>query len=335
MKKRKTAIIIVTLFTYIIFFGLKSTDALGNNKELLKDAYKQVSSFHKPSITKAIKTYQDILKKNPKNIEALAGIAIAYSTLGIYNKKTKNNYENQFNKAYHYITKALELNDKSIPVKKALSYYYLHLSREKEARKIAREILSKHPKDPEALYILWASNGKNPNDKTIREVLKKNPNLVEARIDLAESLFHRKRRYSQAANEIKKAIKVKDSPLLRDLLGTVYLTQRSHDKAIKEFKKAISLDPTFASAYMNHGISLYYQNKINEGIKKLTKSISLNPRYPESYFYLARSYERKGNRLKSNYYYKKFISMAGGESKYYSMIKLAKKSLTRPTKKTN
>jgi len=324
-------LIISVLISNISTIGAKADDNKDQSK-LLKEAKESFLLFTPQSIGKAIDKYNKVLENNPKNPDAYAGLAQSYSLLGFYNQQVKDDYENEFNKAHSYILKALALDKSNSNVKRALAYYYLHLSREKEAGKIADEILSKNKKDYEAMYISWASGAKHPEDVTISKALEENPEMIEARVDLAQVLFYRKARYSRAAEEVQKAIDIHDSPYLRDLLGNIYVNQHNYEKSADEFKRAMNMDPKFASAYKDYGISLFYKSKINDSIDQLIKSISLNPRFPEAYFYLAKNYERKGNHAKSDNYYKDFLRLAAGESKYYEMILIAKQNLKDDSK---
>lgn len=313
--------------TLLISGALSNSSFADDNDDRLDEARKEMLLFTPSSINKAIENYYKVLETEPDNADAYAGLALSYSMLGHYNKQIKKDYEDEFNKAHSFIVKALQLDKNNRNVKRALGYYYLHLSREKEAGQVAEELLKNDSKDYEALYLSWAADGKNPDSERIHKVLDKKPELIVAHIDLAESYFYRKRKYTRAGEQITRAINVKDSSYLRDFLGTIYRNQHAYDKSIDEFKKSLRMDTNFAPSVMNYGISLYYKNKVNDSISKLARSLELNPRFPETYFYLAKNYQRKGDKAKSNKYYSDFIKVAAGESKYYSMVMMAKKNL--------
>lgn len=324
---RSSLLLALTIFIIGASILWANADEKKDESKLLKEAKESFLNFTPGSINSAIEKYSEIIQQNPKSANGYAGLAQSYSLLGFYNQQVKNDYENDFNKAHDYILKAISIDKNNNNVKRALAYYYLHLSREKEAGKEADEILSKSGKDYEAMYISWASGGKNPDDSRINKVLDEMPEFIEARVDVAQVLFYRKSRYSRAADQVLEAIKEHDSPYLRDLLGNIYITQHNYDKATDEFKKAMGMDPDFAPAYKDYGITLYYKSKINDSIDQLNKSVSLNPRFPEAYFYLAKNYERKGDHARSDNYYKEFLRHAAGESKYYEMILIAKQNL--------
>ena len=64
------------------------------------------------------------------------------------------------------------------------------------------------------------------------------------------------------------------------VLGDIYLYQRQYDEAIKQYKKAMSLNPNEAYMYWYLGRALFFTGKKNEAIPLLRKSMRLHPHYP-------------------------------------------------------
>ena len=65
------------------------------------------------------------------------------------------------------------------------------------------------------------------------------------------------------------------------------------DKAIKAYKKAISLRPDYPDAYNNMGVVLKQKGKYDEAIKLHKKAISLKHDYPEAYNNLGNNFKDK------------------------------------------
>lgn len=321
-------IFVITALTLTLF---STTDVFASkdHKKQMEEAKRSFFLYSPDSLNRSIEIYEQILREDPNNAEAYAGLAESYSLLGNYNFKLKRDYDEYFIKAHENIHKALRIDSSNRNVKKALAYIYLDLSRERDADRVASEILKKYPGDVEAQYISWASNGRNADDPAIQRILRSNPDLIRAHVDYAESLMYRKRSYTRAAEQVNNAIRVHESPMLRNLLGIVYMSHYAHDRAIEEFKRAIRLDPNFGYAYMNYGISLYYKNQYGNSIEMLNRSISLNPRFPESYFFLGRIYQRQGDKASSDRNYGQFIRLAAGESRYHVMVNTARESMNR------
>src|SRR5215204_1440714 len=56
-------------------------------------------------------------------------------------------------------------------------------------------------------------------------------------------------------------------------------TKRDYDEAIREYTKAIELNPQFAEAYYNRGIAYSDKKEYDAAIQDYTKAIELNPRF--------------------------------------------------------
>jgi len=298
-----------------------------------KDFYEQGRSeylkFTPRGFDNAIANYDKALEINPNYAQAYAGLSEVYSFRGFYRYEVKDEYEEYYNKSYQNMKKALQHGPNLKETQRALALNYLHLSREKDAEAAANRVLQMDPNDAESLYIVWAANGKRPNDPGIRNALRINPNLVMAHVDLGTAYFFKTGNYKKAAAHFKKAVELADSPQLHNYLGTVLRTQGYYPRAISEYMRALELEPNFAPAQMNLGITLYYMNKFNESIAKEKKAIALNPNYPDAYFFLARSYEATNNPKRAIKNYKIFLDLVSDQQSYSSYAATARKNLSK------
>jgi superkiller protein 3 len=290
---------------------------------------KEYLKFTPQGFNSAIQNFTKALGVDPNFAPAYAGLGEVNSFIGFYRLEVKDDYEKFFNQAYHNILKALEYGPNLLETQRALAINYLHLSREDDAEAAANRALQMNPNDAESYYVIWAANGKKPSDQSIRKALILDPNLVMAHVDLATAYFFNTRDYNKAADHYKKAVELADSPQLRDYLGTTFRSQGYFPRAIAEYQKAIDLDPNFAPAYMNLGITLFYMNKFNDSIERERKAISINPRYPDSYFFLARGYEATNKPQMAIKNYNVFLDLVSEQENYYGYIATAKKSLAK------
>ncbi|HEC56454.1 MAG TPA: tetratricopeptide repeat protein [Candidatus Syntrophoarchaeum butanivorans] len=76
--------------------------------------------------------------------------------------------------------------------------------------------------------------------------------------------------------------------------GLVYAEQEKYDEAIKDFDKAIELNPDDAEAYHNRGIAYTKLGEYDEAIKDFDKAIELNPDDAEAYHNRGNAYARLG-----------------------------------------
>ncbi|MGI9534624.1 MAG: tetratricopeptide repeat protein [Thermodesulfobacteriota bacterium] len=321
---------LLIIFVFSLFFS--SNVLAGSEVKNYKDARKAFFSFNPDRLNKAIEYYNKTLAENPNDANALAGLSETYSLLGFYKKDVHDNYENEYNLAYDNILKAMKIDKENINVKRALAYNYLYLSREKEAAVIAKEILSKKPDDYESMYIFWSAKGQKIDNPNIHKALRNQPELVIGYVELAKSYFYKKRKYTKAALQIEAALKQSDTPYLRDLLGTIYRTQRSLKKSIEQYEEALKQNGNFPPALKDLGISLFYKGSSQESVAMLKKSITLNPTFPDAYFYLASNYQRMGNKELARVNYTTFIKEASDQMRYIFLVKKAKTNLNQINK---
>jgi adenylate cyclase len=94
----------------------------------------------------------------------------------------------------------------------------------------------------------------------------------------------------------KKAQAIDDTiPDVHNLLGSIYLIQRQHEKAIAEGQKSIELDPNSALSYALYSQTMYYAGDPDEAIASAEEAIRLCPNCPAWYLIpLGRAYRLAG-----------------------------------------
>ncbi len=102
--------------------------------------------------------------------------------------------------------------------------------------------------------------------------------------------------FKRAHELARKAAALDDkSASVQILLGTIYLFQREHDKAIAAGKRAISLDPNFSIGHAHLAQIMFFSGHFEEAIALTEKAMRLSPYYPAFYLSpLARSYAFRG-----------------------------------------
>jgi len=294
---------------------------------LYKQGKVEFLRFTPEGFQQAIALYNKAIGVDPKYAQAYAGLGEVYSFIGFYRYQVKDDYEKFYIDSYKNMEKALKLGPDLEATQLALAYSYFHLSREKEAIAAARNVLAKNPNNAEAYYVLWAASGGNPNAPEIRKALELNPNFVPAHVGLGDAYFQKKRSFGQAATHYKRAVELAASAQLHNYLGTALNYQGYFPQAVKQFQKAIELNPNYAPAYMNLGITYYYMKRFNESVASETKSISLNPNNPEAYFFMAQGYERQNNRPEAIRNYRKFLEISLGQDRYNGYADTAKQRI--------
>ena len=84
--------------------------------------------------------------------------------------------------------------------------------------------------------------------------------------------------------------------------GITYGKKGELDHAIVDFTKAIELNPNYADAYYNRGVAYSNKGLVDRTIKDYTKVIALNPNYANAYYNLGRVWLhlREWEKAKSN-----------------------------------
>jgi adenylate cyclase len=84
--------------------------------------------------------------------------------------------------------------------------------------------------------------------------------------------------YKRALEFAKKALTLDEKDAIaHGLLGTIYLLQRQHEKAIAEGQKAIALDPNYADGYAMLSQIMRYSGRFEESLTLIEKGIRLSP----------------------------------------------------------
>lgn len=91
--------------------------------------------------------------------------------------------------------------------------------------------------------------------------------------------------------------------------GMEFLDEGNFDMAISKFTKAIEIDPNFAFAWDNLGISYRKTNQYQEAIKAYKKSLEINPKGRLPLMNIAVTYNLNKEFEAAILYYKKFINL--------------------------
>ena len=103
-------------------------------------------------------------------------------------------------------------------------------------------------------------------------------------------------------------------------LGAAYDFKGMPNRASHYYEKAISVDASFAPAYVGLAISLHKKNKTSDAIKNLEKAIALDPSEADAYYNLAQIYEDQGFWGKAASNYKSAIKLSPQPERYQERL---------------
>lgn len=246
----------------------------------------------------AVDLYQQVLNSEPDNVEALAGLGMAYARL------MKNDAaDEQFAKALQLDpNNAVSHCGKAVVFLNRLETAADATERKKLLRDAGRECnkaLDADARVVEAHYLLG---------KVYRE---------EGRFDLAEQAFtgatrldpdysnafaalgavqSQREEYAQAAESLKKAISLNaNNSLAYFARGEMYAKQGQPDRAVKEYNMSIYKNPNHDFVHIALGKADESLGDHVAAIREFEEALKVKPNNPDAYLCLVDSYESRGD----------------------------------------
>lgn len=169
---------------------------------------------------------------------------------------------------------------------KELRYGKSLIERDKrhEAKKIIDNIIKNSKSDDaiaEALYfsVIWGFAG---NDRETLEKLKAYYPKFK-RLNHLESIVKKRE-----AEKERKRLEAMITPSGYTRSGIDWHEKRDHDRAIRDFNKAIELDPKYAKAYYWRGLVWFWEDDYDRAMKEFNKVIELGKEHSsDAYYYRA------------------------------------------------
>jgi TolB-like protein/Tfp pilus assembly protein PilF len=153
---------------------------------------------------------------------------------------------------------------------------------------------------------LWNKRTREGNEQAIilfEDALKIDPDSARATAGLADCYFiagdwrfmDPEEGHAKAKQLVKRALELDNTlPEAYATLGMLYYREHDYDKAEMELKKAISLNPNYATAHLWYSIVLRDICRLDEGIEEGKKANELDPLDPNAMFHLVVSYYYAG-----------------------------------------
>jgi len=261
-------------------------------KKLLGQAYMISKDYEK-----AISRYREILKKNPKDIEARIAIADIFS----WNK--------EYDKAIKEYEEVIKINPDNIAAKEKLATVYKWKKDYKKAEKLYKEVIRHDPKNlkayaslgeiftwqkkyRDAVYYLEIALSKKKEEDLLllygqallysqdykearvifKRMLEENPENIDARVCLADTYAYTKN-FKKAIKLYKETLDKKDSPLIKEKLADVMSWDKQYmasEKLYDEIIKETGSDKVRLQKARMLGWARKYQKALKE-YKKLAK----------------------------------------------------------------
>lgn len=147
-----------------------------------------------------------------------------------------------------------------------------------------------------------------------KKSLDLDPMLAEAHTAAAYPEHHYTWDWAAAEREYKKAVSLSPSYPTAHLRYAEYLSSVGrHDEAVAEMHRALDLDPLSLVYAANLGRFLYHARRYDEAIEVLTKTLALDPKRTYARVHLAGCYVEKGMYAQAQQEYRQIHDALGGQ----------------------
>jgi superkiller protein 3 len=238
-------------------------------KPNLLPAYNNLAIIYRTMDRKAdaINIYLKILEMNPKFLEMYNNLGALYSELGNYAEAEK------------YYKTAIERDPLYGYAYYNLGRLYEEMGRKKEAEEMIAKAFQVYPR---LRYELSQS------DPALMPVPMKE--TVPASVPVIEKKTKKKAKGKVPAQKQMPAEAEQSPGAYHNSLGIKFIMNNQPQEAVKEFQKAVELDPENADAFNNLGNSLNAVGRSKEAIDAYSKAIDINPGSAVAHFNLCVSY---------------------------------------------
>lgn len=252
----------------------------------IQDALMFATHYHQQGdLEQAKKLYQEILKKEPKQIDSLHNLGLLYCQ------------QNLFEEGLPYLKEAVQFAPQNIPFYLTLAQVFKHLEQFDQSEFYLKQALANQcehieiyywlgealltqQKFTEAREILTQAAHLDPEDQDVQRLLSYIPfDNTEVKLELD---LH-------AQKQLKKILKVKPTPqqqkmaLLRNHEAAQFFNKGNAKKALTLVSQAIELNPKNAGFYNNRAIFYQHLNQFEKAISDYLLTIALNPSFAEAY----------------------------------------------------
>ncbi|MCR8923160.1 sulfotransferase [Dasania sp. GY-MA-18] len=241
--------------------------------------------------------------------------------------------EERFDEALSYLEKAVRLDPSLADAYFNLGKTLANLGRGREADKAYEQAFNLSPERKAMAKAAKAQKEGKLDDaeKGYRQVLKKNPNNVDA-LRFLSQIASTQNHYDDAERFLKKAIKLAPDFLLAVMdLGKLYKDQNRYAEAITQFRHAISIAPNRPMPYMQLASTLAPIAELDEAIAMYKKCLELAPNHPGALLNLGHNLKTIGQLQEGIAAYEKCIEVlpSSGET-YWSLANLKTYKFTDP-----
>jgi tetratricopeptide (TPR) repeat protein len=287
-------------------------------------AFAHATQLHESGdIQGAIRGYQAILASHPQRVDVRSNLGAAYSRLGRYEQAIeqykqalaleKHNEAIRFNLALAYykaawfseaaseLTQFLAAAPKSLPQRsnavRLLADCQVRLGEYKKVIALLSPVAESDASDRTVAYLLGSAligDGQADKGQVIIDRVFREENSAEARL-LMGSIFLLADDGHGAIKEFERALELNPKlPTLRAWYGRALMRMGDGEKAKTIFKSELADNPNDFEANLYLGVLLRQDKLFEDAFTYLSRAVQLRPRDQQAYYHLAAVYVARG-----------------------------------------
>ena len=225
-------------------------------------------------LAEAADVYQQVLKRDPKQYEALYGLGMTHAQHG------------RLIEGERLLAGAIAANPRFTEGWRARGMMLMHLGRLEDARACIDRALALKPDFKEALEVRAALDAERPEQpdvlKAVERKLAKNPDSAEDWNDRGALLASRQQR-DEALKSFDRALAIKPD-FIRALSNraTLLFEMDRLDDALAAFDAVLAVKPDLAVAWNNRGNTLTKIGRFEEAVASYDRALALKPDFAEA-----------------------------------------------------
>lgn len=275
------------LLLWLSLYGLAAVNFIGYEPKPAKWHFDRgVDYGSKGQIELAIHEYSEAVRIEPGFSQAHSNLGLALTSAG------------KLDEAIVHYSEALRIRHDDHWAHYGLGLALAQQGKIDEAIREYEEAIRLEPNHAGAHYELGVAlvgQGKTADAIShFSETLRINPNDDRAHYGLAIA-FEVQGRPNEAVKHYYAGLRVNPNARMHNRLGLVLSRQAKLDEAIREYRKAVRMEPDNPVFHYNLGVALAMQDKTDEAIKHYTEAVRVKPDYTKAHNNLAISLYFKGN----------------------------------------
>jgi tetratricopeptide (TPR) repeat protein len=269
MKAVKLALAFITLLALSTLAEAQtSKPAPGRDENPERILARAVQSHQSGDIEGAIRDYQAYLALRPERVEARSNLGAALARLGRYGD------------AIEQYKRALALGGRNQAIRFNLAVAYYKTARLVSASKELEAVVAAQPEDKNAVLLLADCNLRMGEFKRVVELLTPvetaEPDNRAVAYMLGMALINDKQ-LDRGRERIERILRNGDSAEAHVMMGNTYLTGAEYDKALKEYKRAVELNPKLPYVNSFYGQTLVRMGDTEEAMAAFRRELEINP----------------------------------------------------------